>query len=65
MRKVILLFPLALAACGGSSSGSGPAMISPQAAGANPCAFADELQPGPTAFQGTVFVDQPSPPYNQ
>jgi hypothetical protein len=117
MRKVILLFPLALAACGGSSSSSGPAMISLQAAGANPstvsvtagsqvqftnadtidhqvassncselgsptlaagasftatmgpgpktCAFADELQPGATAFQGTVFVDQPSPPYNQ
>ena len=115
MRKAILLFPLALAACGGSSSGSGPAMISLQAAGANPstvmvaagtqvqfinadtidhqvvssdcseldsptlatggnftttmgtgprtCAFADGLQPGATAFQGTVIVtmDQPSP----
>jgi len=115
MRKAILLFPLALAACGGSSSSFGPAMVSLQAAGANPstvmvtagtqvqfinadtidhqvvssncseldsptlaagatftatmgtgpktCAFADGLQPGATAFQGTVIVDQPSPGY--
>ena len=115
MRKAILLFPLALAACGGYSSSSGPAMVSLQATGANPstvmvtaetqvefinadtvdhqvvssncseldspslpagatftatvgtgpktCAFADGLQPGATAFQGTVIVDQPAPGY--
>jgi len=115
MRKAILLFPLALAACGGSSSSSfAPPMVSLQAAGANPstimvtagtqlqftnadtidhqvvssncseldsptlaagatfaatmgtgpkiCAFADGLQPGAAAFQGTVIVDQPTPP---
>ena len=113
MRKAILLFPLALAACGGSTPSFGPAVVSLQAAGANPsaisvmagtqlefvnadttdhqvvssdcieldspalvagatftatlgtgpktCAFADGLQPGATAFQGTVIVDQPSP----
>ena len=114
MRKAILLFPLALAACGGSGSFV-PAMVSLQAAGVNPssvrvtaetqvqfinadtidhqlvssncseldspalvagatftatmgtgpktCAFADGLQPGATAFQGTVIVDQPAPGY--
>ena len=36
MRKAILLFPLALAACGGSPSSSGPAMISLRAGGVNP-----------------------------
>ncbi len=36
MRKAILLFPLALAACGGSPSSSGPAMVSLRAAGINP-----------------------------
>ena len=115
MRRAILLFPLALAACGGSSSSFVPAMVSLQAAGVNPstvrvtaetqvqfinadtidhqvassncseldsptlaagasftatmgpgpktCAFADGLQPGASAFQGTVIVDQPSPGY--
>src|ERR1700730_12946413 len=36
MREAILLFPLALAACGGSPSSSGPAMGSLRAAGVNP-----------------------------
>jgi hypothetical protein len=113
MRKAILLFPFALAACGGSSFV--PAMVLLQPAGVNPsmvmvtaetqvqfinadtidhqlvssncseldsptlaagttftatmgtgpktCAFADGLQPGATAFQGTVIVDQPAPGY--
>ena len=36
MRNPILLFPLALTACGGSLSSSGPAMVSLRAAGVNP-----------------------------
>jgi len=36
MHKAILLFPLALAACGGPPSSSGPAMVSLRAAGVNP-----------------------------
>jgi hypothetical protein len=36
MRKAILLFPLALVACGGYPSSSAPAMVSLRAAGVNP-----------------------------
>ena len=39
MHKAILLFPLALAARGGSPSNSGPAMVSLRAAGVNPSAI--------------------------
>ena len=70
MHKAILLFPLALAACGGSPSSSGPAMVSLRAAGASftatmgagpkTCTFSDALMPGKTAFQGTVTVEQSS-----
>jgi len=70
MHKAILLFPLALAACGGSPSSSGPAMVSLRAAGASftatmgagpkTCAFSDALMPGETTFQGTVTVEQSS-----
>jgi len=36
VHKAILLFPLALAACGGSPSSSGPAMVSLRVSGVNP-----------------------------
>ena len=36
MHKPMLLFPLALAACGGSPSSSGPAMVSLRAGGVTP-----------------------------
>ena len=36
MHKAILVFPFALAACGGSPSSFGPAMVTLRAAGVNP-----------------------------